>query len=78
MSVEKKMAQEPCCSKLKVILTYLLLFIYFITLAHYDQRMNESMMHLYSTLLFIAVLPKHFTIMWGGGGGGWAAMIDKG
>ncbi len=75
MSVEKKMAQEPCCSKLKVILTYLLLlFIYFITLAHYDQRMNESMMHLYSTLLCIAVLPKHFTIMCGG----WAAMIDKG
>ncbi len=26
------------------------------------------MMHLYSTLLCIAVHPKRFTIMWGGGG----------
>ncbi len=26
------------------------------------------MMHLYSALLRIAVHPKHFTIMWGGGG----------
>ncbi len=31
--------------------------------------MNEWM-HLYSALLFIAVHPKRFTIMWGGGGGG--------
>ncbi len=28
------------------------------------------MMHLYSTLLCIAVHSKHFTIMWGVGGGG--------
>ncbi len=26
------------------------------------------MMHLYSALLCIVVHPKHFTIMWGGGG----------
>ncbi len=30
--------------------------------------MNEWMMHLYSTLLCIAVHPKRFTIVWGGGG----------
>ncbi len=39
MSVEKKTAREPCCSKLKVILIYLLLlFSFLFTLAHYDQR----------------------------------------
>ncbi len=38
--------------------------------------MNEWMMHLYSTLLCIAVHPKRFTIM--GGGDYWEAMIDKG
>ncbi len=27
------------------------------------------MMHLYSALLYIAVHPKRFRIMWGGGGG---------
>ncbi len=32
--------------------------------------MNESMMHLYSALLCIAVQPKRFTIVSGGGGGG--------
>ncbi len=33
-----------------------------------NELMNEWM-HLYSALLFIAVHPKRFTIMWGGGGG---------
>ncbi len=31
--------------------------------------LNEWMMHLYSTVLCIAVHPKNFTIMLGGGGG---------
>ncbi len=32
--------------------------------------LNEWMMHLYSALLCIAVHPKRFTIMWGGGNSG--------
>ncbi len=41
-------------------------YIYINTLM--NEWMNASMMHLYSALLCIAVHPKHFTIMWGGGG----------
>ncbi len=36
---------------------------------HLVKLMNEWMMPLYSALLCIVVHPKHFTIMWGGGGG---------
>ncbi len=39
-------------------------------LSRNDLWMNEWMMHLYNALLCIAVHPKRFTIMWGGGGGG--------
>ncbi len=35
---------------------------------HTHEWMNASMMHLYCAVLCIAVHPKHFTIMWGGGG----------
>ncbi len=41
-------------------------YIYINTLM--NEWMNASMMHLYSAVLCIAVHPKHFTIMWGGGG----------
>ncbi len=34
-----------------------------------SEVMNEWMMHLYSTLFYIVVHQKLFTIMWGGGGG---------
>ncbi len=66
MSVEKKMAQEPCCSKLKVILTYLLLLLSFlITLAHYDQRQgrDNSLFNLITmqllSIAFICIVSDH-------------------
>ncbi len=65
MSVEKKTAREPCCSKLKVILTYLLFLSFLFTLAHYDQiheRDNSSFNSITMQLLsidFLCIVSAH-------------------